>query len=340
MYQTKKRLLIFIVWLVVLTAPETLQAQNNRNSISGVVTDSTRNTIPDLWIELLNEVDSVIYRIRTDATGRYIFRNLSFGTFQVRIVTSGTNYVSQTVRVSLYPATMQGTGSHYEQQDFILRTASENKGGSTTKARTVFAQDVPDAARKLFELAVVRLDSNDAETGIAKLKEALAIFPGYYLALERLGIEYLKAKNHEQAGTTLKKAVDINPNGAPSLYALGVVQYQTKQWDAAVEVLQRSIILEPESSNAAFINMYLGLALLKTDKAAKAEPYLKRAIETGGERIPPDIHMHLAEFYGKNNRFKEAADELELFLKLVPDARDSAHIRNLITQLRAKSQPS
>ncbi len=339
MYRTKKRLLIFIVWLITLTASETLQAQNNRNSISGVVTDSARKTIPDLWIELLNEVDSVIYRIRTDATGRYIFRNLSFGTFQVRIVTSGTNFVSQTVRVSLYPATMQGTGSHYEQQDFILRTASENKGG-TTKARTVFAQNVPDTARKLFETAVVRFDSNDAETGIARLKEALAIFPGYYLALERLGIEYLKTKNLEQAGITLKKALEINPNGAPSLYALGVVQYQTKLWDAAVEVLQRSIILEPESSNAAFINMYLGLALLKTDKAAKAEPYLKRAIETGGERIPPDIHLHLAEFYGKNNRFKEAADELELFLKLVPDARDSANIRNLITQLRAKSQPS
>jgi hypothetical protein len=86
--------------------------------------------------------------------------------------------------------------------------------------------------------------------------------------------------------------------------------------------------------------MYLGLALLKTEKAAKGEPYLKRAIETGGERIPPDVHMHLAEFYGKNNRFKDAADELELFLKLVPDARDASNIRNLITQLRAKAQTS
>lgn len=340
MHQTKKRFLIFIIFMIVLTASEPLQAQNNRSSISGVVTDSTRRTIPDLWIELLNEVDSVIFRVRTDATGRYIFRNLSFGTFQVRIVTSGTNFISQTVRVQLYPATMQGTGSHYEQQDFMLRTVSESKGGSATNARTVFAQEVPDTARKLFETAVVRFDSNDPETGMVKLKESLAIFPGYYLALERLGVEYLKAKNFEQAGLALKKALDVNPNGAPSLYALGVVQYQIKQWESAVELLQRAIILEPESSNAPFIHLYLGLAFLKTDKAVKAEQYLKKAIETGGARIPPDVHLHLAEFYGKNDRFKEAADELELFLKLVPDARDSANIRNLITQLRAKSQSS
>ncbi len=340
MHQTKKLFLIFIMCLVVLTVSAPLHAQNNRSSISGVVTDSTRNTIPNLWIELLNEVDSVIFRVRTDATGRYIFRNLSFGTFQVRIVTSGTNFVGQTVRVQLFPATMQGTGSHFEQQDFILKTAAETKGVSATTARTVFAQDVPVAARKLFETAVVRFDSNDPETGIIKIKEALEILPTYYLALERLGVEYLKSKKLDLAGVTLKKALDVNPNGAPSLYALGVVQYQTKQWEAAVEVLQRSIILEPESSNAPFINLYLGLALLKTDKAVKAEQHLKKAIETGGERIPPDVHMHLAEFYGKNNRYKEAADELELFLKLVPDARDSANIRNLITQLRAKSQSS
>lgn len=340
MHQTKKRFLIFIVFISVLTISEPLRAQNNRNSISGVVTDSTRKTIPNLWIELLNEVESVIFRVRTDATGRYIFRNLSFGTFHVRIVSSGTNFVSQTARISLFPATMQGTGSHYEQQDFMLRTVSETKGVSSTTARTVFAQEVPVAARKLFEMAVVRFDSNDPETGFTKINEALEIFPIYYLALERLGVEYLKAKKHDLAGVALKKALDVNPNGAPSLYALGVIQYQTKQWESAVEVLQRSIILEPESSNAPFINLYLGLALLKTDKAVKAEPHLKKAIETGGERIPPDVHMHLAEFYGKNNRYKEAADELELFLKLVPDARDSANIRNLITQLRAKSQSS
>ena len=340
MHQTKHRFLIFIIFMIILTASAPLQAQNNRSSISGVVTDSTRRTISDLWIELLNEVDSVIFRVRTDATGRYIFRNLSFGTFQVRIVTSGTNFVSQTVRVQLFPATMQGTGSHYEQQDFILKTVSETKGGPVTKARTVFAQDVPEAARKLFETAVIRFDSNDVETGMIKLKESLAIFPGYYFALERLGVEYLKAKNLEQAGITLKKALEINPNGAPSLYALGVVQYQTKQWEPAIDVLQRSIILEPESNNAVFINMYLGLAFLKTEKAEKGEPFLKKAIESGGARIPADVHMHLAEFYGKKDRFKEAADELELFLKLVPDARDASNIRNLITQLRAKAQTS
>ncbi len=340
MRSTKYWLKFSLLSLLCLTPVTALFAQSNRSAINGVVTDTSRNPMANLWLELLNEVDAMIARVRTDSTGRYSFRNLSFGTFQVRVVTSGTNFVSQTIRVSLYPASIQGAGAHYEQLDLMLKTASETKGVPATKTRTVFAQEVPPSAKKLFETAIVRLDSHDSETGLAKLKEALTVFPPYYLALERLGVEYLKLKRYEEAATTLNKAIEVNPTGAPSLYALGVVRYQAKQWAAAADVLQRSLILEPESANAAFMHLYLGLAQLKTERLSEAETHLKRAIEIGGERVPVDVHMYLAECYDKNKRYKEAADELELFLKLAPDARDAANIRNLITKLRAKAQSS
>ncbi len=329
---------IFLLSVLCLTPFTPLLAQSNRNAINGVVTDTSRNPVASIWLELLNEVDAMIARARTDSTGHYAFRNLSFGTFQVRVVASGTNFASQTIRVSLYPASIQGAGAHYEQLDLMLKTVAETKGVPPSKTRTVFAQEVPTSAKKLYETAIVRLDSHDSETGIAKLKEALAVFPSYYLALERLGVEYLKLNRYDEAAATLNKAIEVNPTGAPSLYALGVVHYQAKQWATAAEVLQRSLILEPESANAAFVHLYLGLAQLKTEKFDDAESHLKKAIETGGERIPADVHMYLAECYDKNKRYKEAADELELFLKRVPDARDAANIRNLITKLRAKAQ--
>jgi regulator of sirC expression with transglutaminase-like and TPR domain len=47
--------------------------------------------------------------------------------------------------------------------------------------------------------------------------------------------------------------------------------------------------------------------------------------------------MHLAKYYSENKRYKEAADELELFLKQAPDARDAEKIKALIKQLRAKA---
>jgi regulator of sirC expression with transglutaminase-like and TPR domain len=69
----------------------------------------------------------------------------------------------------------------------------------------------------------------------------------------------------------------------------------------------------------------------------EAEEPFKRAYQLGGKRIP-DVHMFLAQIYSNSKRYKEAADELELFLNEAPDARDSQNIRALIAQLRAKAK--
>jgi hypothetical protein len=73
--------------------------QSNSNTISGHVSDAGRAPLPDLRVELLNEVDTVIQTVKTNGSGLFVFRKLSDGTFQVRVQTAGTNYVSQTKRV-------------------------------------------------------------------------------------------------------------------------------------------------------------------------------------------------------------------------------------------------
>lgn len=318
----------------------TVNALAQRNAITGTVTNTARQPVPDMWIELLNDVDSVLKRTRTDSTGRYSFQGLSFGTFQVRPVTAGTAYRSQTVRVELIPATMRGTGSHNEQLDFVLRTENETKKRvATPGARTTFVQEAPEAAKKAYERGVEILDAGkDLNSGIEKLKEAVQLFPDYYLALERLGLEYVKQGKYDMAREFLRKALEINSGGASCYYAMGVIHYQAGQWSEAVEALRRALVLAPDSPNAAFEHFYLGLALIKTGKGADAEPHLKRSYELGGNNIPADVHMHLAQFYSNNKRYKEAADELELFLKKAPDARDAENIRGIIRKLREKAK--
>jgi Tfp pilus assembly protein PilF len=335
---TSRTKVFFAVALALLACSATAQAQ--RNAINGTVINTSRQPVPDMWIELLNDVDSIIKRTRTDSTGRYSFQGLSFGTFQVRPVTSGTPYRSQTVRIELIPATMRGTGSHNEQLDFVLRTENESKRRVTaTGDRTAFVQTVPEAAKKAYERGVEILDSGkDLNGGIEKLKEAIQLFPTYYLALERLGLEYVKQGKYEPARETLQKALEVNSGGASCYYAMGVIHYQARQWTEAIETLRRALALAPDSPNAAFEHFYLGLAFIKTGKGTDAEPHLKRAAELGGNNIPADVHMHLAQHYSNTKRYKEAADELELFLKKAPDARDAENIRGIIKKLRDKAK--
>jgi len=310
----------------------------NRNAINGIVTDTANRPLYRIRVELQDEVEMSIRQTYTDSTGRYSFSNLSTGTFIVKAHSDGT-HVGRSVRVSLFTARVGGGGAHHEQLDIALKTREEVKGTSIpSNSGPVFAQEVPENARKIYERAIKQLDNDkQVDQGMNSLKEAINLFPNYFLALERLGVEHVKRQQYEPARDVLAKAAEINPNGAACHYVLGVSRFYLQQISEAVESLRRSLVLAPESPNAALTHFYLGLAFWNSGKPADAEPHLKKAYQLGGNSIPPDIHMHLAKFYSDNKRYKEAADELELFLKLAPDARDAETIKNLIKQLRSKA---
>jgi tetratricopeptide (TPR) repeat protein len=289
-----------------ITRPRTsalaVTLQTNSNSISGHVSNDQRMPLADLRVELLNEVDSVIRTVKTDGSGLFIFRKLSDGTFQVRVQTSGTNYVSQTKRVEL--ARPHGFGAAFEELDFVL--VMRNNTGSTPKPGVVFVQEV---------------------------KSAIDLFPQYFDALEMLGTEQVKDRDYEAAIPALTKALQINSRAYASSFALGVAQYNLKQLQPAVESFRRAVLLNEKSINA---NLWLGIALRQTSQPGEAEPYLKRADVLADSKLP-DAHWQLALLYNQLKRYKEAADELETFLKVQPDARDVELIKKLIQRFRQQS---
>jgi Tfp pilus assembly protein PilF len=315
---------------------QTAQTQSN-SSISGTVFDSMRRPIPDLWIELKDEVDSVIARVRTDTTGRYAFYRLSNGVFLLKVVTAGTNFASEERRITLVPSWQStGTRSVNEQADFHLKPV-ESPSPAPQGPGTIFVQDVPDEARLAFEKAVSLLEGEkNSENGRAQLSEALKIFPNYFQALERMGIEYARLGQHEQASEILKRAIAINPKGHDSFYALGVAQFRLKKYIESQENLRIMLGLAPRSPNAPFGHYFLGMALLRGGKPADAEPHLERAYELGGKNVPTDVHMALAQIYSNTKRYRDAIKKLELYLKETPDAADADRIQTVINQLRSK----
>jgi tetratricopeptide (TPR) repeat protein len=312
----------------------------NRNAINGMITDSAHQPVQNIRIELLDDVNRMLTSTRTDSTGRFRFGGLSQGAFLIRVITSGTNYIEYVQRIEIF--NVRGFGAHLEQVQIVLRTREETKNNNApVNPGVTFAQSVPDEARKAYEKGAQLLDGDhNSEEGMERLKEAIKLFPDYYLALERLGAEYVRRNQFEPARETLTRAISINPRGVLSHFALGVAQYRTKQYPASIEALQRSISLAPNSPNAPQAYFYLGMAQMRDGKNTEAETSLKKAYELGGKQTSPDVHMALAQIYSNTKRYKEAADELEVFLKEAPDARDAENIRKLIKQLRDKAAKS
>ena len=320
---------IVMVTLLVGISHEFATAQS-RNSIVGAVYTNTRQPLENLRVELLDEVDGLISSTRTDGGGRYGFYNLTSGTFQVRVLTVGTEFQSRTERVTILGALLGGRSSTSEQLDIIL-IPKNNSGGNAPGA--VFVQDVPKNARRLYEQATKDLtEDKEKDKGIAGLQQALEVFPDYYAALDLLGQEYVKRENYTAARDVSSRAVKVNPRSYSSWYTLGYAQYKLRTLGESAQALEKAASL-----NSAFANTYLllGTVLRIQQKWEAAEKNIKQAKSLSKKPIP-EIHWQLALLYNQTQRYQEAADELDTFLKIQPDSRDAEQIRKLIIQLRQK----
>ena len=307
--------------------PSNLSTAPQFNSISGYVSDDRRNPIPDLQVELLNDVESVIQRTKTDSSGLFIFRRLSDGVFQVRVQSYGTDYIGgQTIRVQL------GRTRAVEQVDFVLRT--KETASRTGPGGTVFVQEVPELARRQYERGASLLQKTEQRTeGLETMKKAIEIFPLYFDALELLGTDYVKHEEYEAAIPVLTKAIEVNGRAYQSLHALSVAHYNFKQLPEAIETMKRAIAIDGRSVNA---NLWLGMLLRQTSKLDEAEPYLRQADKLAASKSP-EVHWQLALLFNQLKRYREAADELELFLKIQPDSKDTELIKKLIRRFREQS---
>lgn len=116
------------------------------------------------------------------------------------------------------------------------------------------------------------------------------------------------------------------------MFSLGLSQYNLKQLSLAVETFRRAAALAPSSP---YSHLWLGTVLRQAGKLDQAEAPLKRAKELSKNHIS-EASWQLALLYNQLKRYREAAAELELFLKTEPNARDQERIRKLIIQLRNK----
>lgn len=309
------------------------------NQITGLIMDTSRRPVEKLRVELLNDVDGVLQTARTDSTGRYRFSGLSSGTFQVRVYTSGTNYVEPpTERISIVNFNRDSAGvggAQFMQVDFTLRPRAD--GGERSGSGVVFAQDVPEPARKLFLEGVKQLEAKDEKQGLENIKKSIETFPNYFAALEKLGTEYAKRERYLAAAIVLTKAVEVNPKADQSLYWLGISHYKLNQTAPAIAALKRAISLVPNSINSS---MALGIALYAEGQMDESEAQFKQAYKlakSNGQSLPV-VHLHLAQLYDKTKRYKEEASELELYLQEQPNDPNAATYRKAVENLKRKAK--
>lgn len=313
---------------------QTLNAQS-RNSISGFVFNESRQPLADMHVELLNDLYVTISRTKTNGSGSYNFRNIGDGQYSIKVLPYAADYEEQIRSVSLISVSaLRGSGSISEQVDFYLKAKRNTNDGPLAAPGVIFAQEVPNNAKKLYEAGIEDLLNKKDNEGFDKLKKALEIFPDYFLALDRLGREYVVRGYHQAAYVLFTKAIEVNPRSFSSAFGLGLASYRLQQVDQAVKNFQRATEIDNKQANGF---LWLGISYLQKKNYPQAETSLNKANNLSNEKSP-DVHWQLARLYKDQNRFSESADALELYLKYKPESADTEKIKETIKILRQKAK--
>lgn len=304
------------------------------NTINGQVWAPNNRPVPNIYVELLNEVNSTLDRQRTSQAGQFTFTGISSGRFKLRVLALGTDYLEATMDVQIMNLVQGMSDNQYV--DIRMRYDPKRvKLGSGGPAEEVFVQEgITKDAEKRYNKGLDLLMDKKSAQAIAEFKAAIEIFPNYYYALNAMGKELVEQKKYQDALEPLIRAIDLNQRSYTSYYALGYACYQLNQIPQAVEAAKAATILKPASLDAQLL---YGTVSRISGSYDAAEKILLKAKTLGDNKFAP-VNWQLALVYNRLKRNKEAADELDSYLKNQPNAANKKDVQELIGKLRGNGE--
>jgi len=275
----------------------------------------------------IDSTNSTGLSVIADADGAFTFRNLEPGPYYLT-VDAGKDFevfkdtinidreISQSPRTLTVPVYLR------------LKPNSPLNSGTVD----AMVAGVPKPAVERYNKARELARAGDSKAAIEELKGAISLYAGFALAYNEMGAQYLKLGQLEQAIEALRSAVKLAPEAFNPRLNYGIALLNKKEFSQAEAELRRAL---KKNDSAPTAHMYLGMSLISQRKLDDAEKELQRAVTLGGDQMGL-AHYYLGGLYWGRREYKRAADELETYLKLSPQAPDAERVRNTIKELRSK----
>jgi tetratricopeptide (TPR) repeat protein len=262
---------------------------------------------------------------RADLSGKFTFKNLQPDLYTITVYIPRAGEWRQTVEIS-------PTLADSKKRVFVNVVFQPDLGSNTLREVTPAQLATSDKAWGEFEKARKRLGKGDSEGAIACLKKAVKIAPQFTEAWNTLGTLAYASGRYGLAEEYFREALKSAPGYYPPLVNLGgALLTQGKLQDS----LPLNIAAVRARSDDALANSQLGLNYYYLKQYTEAERYLKQAIslDPGHFSYP---QLPLADIYLHRQDFASAVRELEQFLILHPDAKQSPSVRKQIEDIHSR----
>ena len=299
------------------------------NTISGMVVSSTGQRIQrrvSVRLRTMTRGDRVS---TTDENGNFVFRGVPSGDFVV-VIDREQDFEPFSQNVSVIQPRGMPPQTYYLSVRLELKVRAEAKPGVLNAE---FA-NVPKRALAHYDKAIEQAKKNDHSGAIEELKLAINEYPSFMLAFNELGVQYLKLNQLEKADEAFQGALKITPDAFAALINRGIANVMMKRYGEAVPILRKAL---KKNDQSAVGHYFLGQALANLGFFEQAEKELLTSLELGKEEMK-EAHRLLAIIYTSRGAKKQAAGELEAYLKLAPNAPDAEKLKDVIRQLKESNQ--
>lgn len=329
-----------LLWTIAVLLLVSVTAHAQSNTLRGKVRSTNGTTINNAIVELKKGGGGMISQTVTRNDGDFAFSNLPSGEYEVEVTVAGYESAVQMARFNT-PAPMNF--AEVLNIEVIIRPRPD---GTLAAPGTNFTQDVPKAARTLFEKGRSKIREGKSDEGIAMLREAIAAFSNYFNAHFELGKELFRLGKNNEALEEFEHARQINERQDAVYFMFGMVMLREQKFALAQRAFREASSI---NANRPASHFYRGQALVelalrsadetqRTADLSDAENELNRAWELSNGTIA-SVHVQRARIYERRGDKEGAARELEEYLRAEPEAKNATAIRTAIARLRGGAKP-
>jgi tetratricopeptide (TPR) repeat protein len=335
---------ITLIIIVLLNlSPVTYAGAQQGNTIRGKVRDSSGKNVSSIIVDLQTGNGLPINQVVTSNEGDFFFTGLMDTSYS--IVISNANYDTVNERIEFY--VRPGNNNPGEMRPVEI-TLVPKGGARTPTAGIVFTQPVPPSARDALVRAMRLSKEVKREEAVAAMREAIKIYPDYFDAHYALGNEFVLMNRLGEAIAEFEEARRVNPKDHRVYQSFGIIMMTQKKYAVAAAAFAEAFRLSPNDPEILLrrATALIDLASTMNSSQAKeasserdrtldiAEKELTRAYELSGRKLA-SVYLQRARLYEKKGDKARAADELEKYLKMVPDEKNAESFREAIRKLRS-----
>lgn len=334
---------LFVSAFFIVFPSSFMEAQSRTNSsgtggiheIRGkVYLPSGRPLDSPVEIELQSISNFSNLKLFTDRDGGFSFRNLAPGNYSV-VVKVGDQFEDAREYVTI-DTEAQGIIPIAPTPKLVtVPVYLQFKRGVVLRNEVINAKwsKIPKATLDHFKRgADLEQENKNAEAEL-EFRKAVELSPTFAPAYTELGRIALKNGKPEASVESCKAAIRYDDSDFDAHLNLGIAYLNLKKYDQA----------EPELVTAAYLNRtavtphyYLGIVFVMKNDLNVAQKAFETAKELKGGKSLPAIHKYLGRIYMRKDMEKEAVQELETYLKLVPKAQDAERVKKDISDIKAK----